>query len=134
MFILAAIWRFSIKEKLSSSAPEGSAPNGLDFRLLGANSANNAPNGGLLAPLGALMHVPVSASAQCLKRVLNEKSGQRPPCLARGVRGCAPLEKEAALPPTVTKRERHAPLSFCDPLGARTQDPSIKSAVLYQLS
>ena len=25
-------------------------------------------------------------------------------------------------------------LSFCDPLGARTQDPNIKSVVLYQLS
>ncbi len=24
--------------------------------------------------------------------------------------------------------------SFCDPLGARTQDPNIKSVVLYQLS
>ena len=23
---------------------------------------------------------------------------------------------------------------FCDPLGARTQDPNIKSVVLYQLS
>ena len=24
--------------------------------------------------------------------------------------------------------------SFCDPLGARTQDPNIKSVVLYRLS
>ena len=25
-------------------------------------------------------------------------------------------------------------LQFCDPFGARTQDPNIKSVVLYQLS
>ena len=32
------------------------------------------------------------------------------------------------------KRQKQKLLSLCDPLGARTQDPNIKSVVLYQLS
>ncbi len=31
-------------------------------------------------------------------------------------------------------KKRGKCLSFCDPFGARTQDPNIKSVVLYQLS
>ena len=32
------------------------------------------------------------------------------------------------------KKERLNLSFFCDPLGARTQDPNIKSVVLYRLS
>ena len=33
------------------------------------------------------------------------------------------------------KRKKHLVMRcFCDPFGARTQDPNIKSVVLYQLS
>ena len=30
--------------------------------------------------------------------------------------------------------DAYIPKNLCDPLGARTQDPNIKSVVLYQLS
>ena len=34
----------------------------------------------------------------------------------------------------IWKEDFIAEILFCDPLGARTQDPNIKSVVLYQLS
>ena len=35
---------------------------------------------------------------------------------------------------TNTKKDAKNDILFCDPFGARTQDPNIKSVVLYQLS
>ena len=47
---------------------------------------------------------------------------------------CSPWIKEKPLIIKHYQRFSLFLLCFCDPLGARTQDPNIKSVVLYQLS
>ena len=44
------------------------------------------------------------------------------------------LQVKEPLGESSNNRKEVTETSFCDPLGVRTQDPNIKSVVLYQLS